>query len=313
MVPTKDGPVDKRTQRKVNPSHLFDELGIDHSVDITNAYSLLSRSDRNFIGTVHKMKTTVLIDTGATDFSYVARSLVQALRLPVYKMLSQIRVRSVHDTSIVSEYCIVPVTITYGNYLRIYMVLPCLILESSPRDIIVGMPAITEYDLLTRLGRYFKDIGKELHQRQAELFPHLPLHRKMAGSGPGAPPPARQTEVNLMSTVLSTIQGYPYPRAPILPPTSEGQTVMSSDDLPAHPSYETTDRPDEEASENLMSAGIRPPHTYTVLHRDQLLDTAVEPDHDSIPLGPDPPDPVATAMNPPKEKAAHSFSEPLAW
>jgi len=255
-------------------------------IDLTPAFSLLCRSDRNIIGTCKEQPAMVLIDTGATDFNFVDRAFVVKNKLPIRVMPGPIRVRSVHSTSIVYEYSIVPVKLKYCDNI-LTMVIPCLILDNSPRDIILGLPAITQYDITNKLSEYFKEKGEELARLQEKLFPGFTPSE--ANQDESDNPSKGESSQTLMSSAFA-ITEYPHPRAPVLPKHPEATAPSSR-------------APDEVRSQTLMSSADRLPSTYTVQHRDELLDTAVEPDIDSIPVDDEPPDPVAREPENPTEEA----------
>jgi hypothetical protein len=274
------------TKPKVHNQKSLRPTGSNRLIDITSAFSLLCRSDRNLQGYLGDVDTSVLIDTGATEFNFADRSYVIKNKLPLYTLPNRIRVRSVHDTSTVCQYTIVPLTIKFGNE-SLELSIPCLILESSPRDVILGLPAITQYDILNRFKTYFEEKGKELAEQQRRLFPHLDTVSVM--NGPQSRPYIRENGQTLMSTTLTSVS-YPYARAPILDSTPATSRLDTPEVVSPHTQRDNSFKA---SGQTLMSHTSHPPPTYTVQHRDELLDTAVEPDSDSIPVTDEPPDPVA--------------------
>jgi hypothetical protein len=192
----------------------------DHYADLTSAFSLLNRNNSDLYGELLGQRISILIDTGATDYNYIARCLVHDFNLPIFKMSDPVRVRSVHGFSIVVDYAVVNVTLIYVlNTLSICI--PCLVLDSSPRDVILGLPAITSYNLLNRFSDYFKALSSELAANQRLRFPglsHRVSHTETLSLTDGSVGLERCTVISPIYPVLASIESYPYPRAPILDP-----------------------------------------------------------------------------------------------
>jgi hypothetical protein len=157
------------------------------------------------------------------------------------------------------------------------------------------MPAITKYNILDTFKEYFEEIGKELAQQQEQLFPHLRHHKEvMIDSSPGTGSVIRQVGQIPISSTLASLQTYPYPRAPVIYPSDSAVNQPSLAD--SAPANMPMSRPavTKGSGQIPISSGSHPLPTYTVKHRDELLDSTIEPDSDSIPVEEEPPDPVAT-------------------
>jgi hypothetical protein len=246
-------------------------------VNITYAYSLIDRTSSHITGAIHGQPVSVLIDTGATDFNYIEKSVVNHHRLVDVKLSQHINVCSVHGSFIISSYSIVPVILSFGNS-TVQMNIPCLILESSPRDVIIGLPAITQYNLLNRFRNYFETIGMELLVRQRELFPHL------------------QTEVMACAASTSTAI-LPVVVDSMSPTWKANRTSSQQSCTQLQTISQTTPIVPQARVIDSMSPASHLPNTYTVVHRNELFDNFVEPDTDSMPVDEDIPDPVAVAVD----------------
>ena len=297
------GPSVPKTPKKNKVNNFLNSLRSNklrlykQTIDLTSAFSLLCRSDRNILGTCNGQHATTLVDTGSTDFNFVDRSFVKNNKLPIRVLPCSIRVRSVHNTSTVNEYSIVPVELKYRDNI-LTMVIPCLILDSSPRDIILGLPAITKYNILEHLKEYFIDKGEELAQTQERLFKGLIESKTILGD---LDTPSRsESSQTRMSSAFAITETYPHPRAPILPM-----------DKPTMVSAHGGQAPETVDGQTRMSPGNRLSPTYTVQHRDELLDVTVEPDNDSMPVEDEPPDPIAREpINPTAEDQPKLFGPP---
>ena len=296
--PTTEGPQRLKTQAKVSdtPSNVVS----DHSthLELVSILSLLNRGEGTFQGEVNGQEATILIDTGATDYNYINRRLVTSLHIPILDVNGDIRVSSVHAASVMYTYCIVNVVVSYGNYACVTMDLPCLVLDSdSPCDVILGMPAITQYNLLETFKSYFDDRTLELQAKQAHSFPHFQAtsssnsraQREVSGVfSMGDDTSGRQVgDLEGPFSLASDSIQFPLPRAPILP--------TDSNDISRGPHS-------SEGSRDTVKEGptsVHPHAPYTVIPKDELLNIKVAPDSDSIPTDePEPPDPVAAAKIP---------------
>jgi hypothetical protein len=199
-------------------------------------------------GSVKGNSVSILIDTGAIDFNYVDSSIVTRCHLRLYSLPECIRVRSVHSVSTLSKYVVVPVNLITDSGHPINVIVPCLVLDVCPQDIILGMPAINQYNLLEAFATSFKARQQELADKQRRFFPHLPQQMMET-------PPASVQRVSrvssgqsLISTTLSPLESYPYDRAPVF---SGSQLEVISAGQKSH-----------------ISLGQSPSHTYSVLTRD---------------------------------------------
>ena len=153
----------------------FDHLSNPKMVSIL---SLLSKGEGTFKGEVNGQAATILIDTGATDYNYISHRFVTLHSLPILAVSNCISVKSVHAASDLYDYCVVNVVVSYGNYASVTIDIPFLVLASDgPCDIILGMPAITQYNLLEIFKTYFSDKTDELLTKQANSFPHFQATR----------------------------------------------------------------------------------------------------------------------------------------
>jgi hypothetical protein len=271
-------------------------VGRNLFTDITSVYSLLHRRNANGIsGMVRDCQATVLLDSGATEFNYVSSDFVSRHKFNAYDLPFKLRVRSVHTTSFVTKYSIIPIKLSMHNNpsIMIEIVIPCLILSESPSDIIVGLPTIQQYRLTKLFDEYFENLSEETRKRIALTFPHLDRHQGTNGTNLTDTPEEGSGSgygQTLVSSILTNSRYAAYPSAttPILHPG------------PAPELYKDASSPDNGL--NLASSISHLPQ-YTVQHRDQLLDMTVEPDSDSIPMELDePPDPLAKEPDKPSEE-----------
>ena len=96
------------------------------------------------------LPATVLIDTGATEYNYISASFVRKHRLYKFPLKHNIRVMSVHGQCIVNQYTLIDVNLLYPNEVNIITLnrIPCIILDNSPRDVIIGLPTIIQYNII---------------------------------------------------------------------------------------------------------------------------------------------------------------------
>jgi hypothetical protein len=258
-------------------------------VDLLPLYSLAERSDWAIKGLVGGLEASVLIDTGASEYNFVRRNFVTASLSPIYKVHTPVRVKSVHGFSTVHEYTIFEVVVKYG-LTTVTIEIPALILGDSPCDIILGLPAITQYDLLTRFGSYFNSKKAELAAKQTRQFSHFnPASESAVFEMSGVDFIGEETSVReageLKDSPTLTLRKYPYPRAPMLLPHEDARAPDStSESLQPHGV--------DIGQQDVISG--HPPYTYTVTPKEELLDNTVAPDEDSMQVDSDPPDPLAS-------------------
>ena len=299
LVPTTDGPAKPQvTSTSHDPSIVI--------ADITSVYALLHREDKHIQGWVDGSPISALIDTGALDYSYISRTLANQHELLVHKLPYSLHIRSVHTTSVANDFAFLNVTLKL-NDISLPMNIPCIILDNSPRDLIVGLPHIRQYEILKKFEKYFSndsiDMDEEeryafhrinyiapewvqelnvplvtVHSNWTNLACHSPQSQLLCPLNSDASSDTSQRRANANTDAFPTLNanGYEH-RSPVDRLIVSGATGrMSGVPLvtPAHPL----------------------PDNYELLHRDSVLDSTVPRDDDMMTddMIRDLPDPSAT-------------------
>ena len=103
--------------------------------------------------------TLLYIKTGATEYYHISASLVQTKEYPL-PLEHHIRVMSVHGECIVyvlSIYTYIDrVKLLYPSDVNIITLnpIPCIILDNSPKDVIIGLPTIIQHNIIEKLNYY---------------------------------------------------------------------------------------------------------------------------------------------------------------
>ena len=207
LVETDQGP---KKPKKVGNNNIMlpisESVSIITEINLSHVYANLDRKDLNIGCRIGDIPATLLVDTGATEYNYISKEFCVANKLNQYELKYSINVTSVHGTTITRYYTIVDIhVITNYNQISIKS-LPCVILDNSPRELIIGLPSFSKYKLNESLKSYFEAHAAQHDAQYAIMFPQwrqnqLEQASMLPEKGSALEPPSG----SLVSAVLSNV------------------------------------------------------------------------------------------------------------
>jgi hypothetical protein len=261
------------------PSHKFPNEIVD--CDLTACYSMLSRlatdwSGPELTGTINGEAISLLLDTGSSDYNFISSAIIDLWGLRRHHLRQPVRVRSIHSTTTCHMYCIISLTITHINS-SYSLTIPCIELNSSPRDVVIGLPTIQEHKLADKFEAYYAQIDPKQRAKHRALFPEFTLtlsdfveHSRPTGKRPF-------NEVGQPNSQHNFTNSYP-DKLPI----AVGQDLSTStfSKLPKRGIEPCNDAAPPAATSLYTYDSIGA--EYEVVLKDKLLDHDVTPDVDGL-------------------------------
>jgi hypothetical protein len=193
---------------------------------------------------------------------------VRAAKLHVFPMRYNVIVKSIHGETKVNSYAIVDCDLLYPDIVNLITLkrIPCIILENSPRDLIVGLPTIIDNNIVQKLEPYYARLSLDYKILYSEMFPLLEnvnLNNSTEYSD-SAHVQLETCERNYLGDLagVATLRTLKQPTSPET--LKDGYLTTSVDP--------TIPRGPHEFPRN------HPPEHIQYVHKDELLDTQVEPD-----------------------------------
>jgi hypothetical protein len=177
LQPTPDGP-ERPHQNKQVRSSPFMPIALQPTLSnsyLTLTYDRVDRPECNLKGRIKGLLSTILIDTGATEYNYVSREFAERAKLHQFPLRHNVTVKSIHGQSQVNKYVLVDCDLLYKNNVNLITLkrIPCIVLDSCPRDLIIGLPTIVDNDLISKLRPFYEELSLDFDLLYQEMFPRL--------------------------------------------------------------------------------------------------------------------------------------------